>query len=166
MEAGRFSLTDGVVVLEPFRADDEDAHLAGEDEEQARRFGWWPKRSGPEQFRAMLAADEEQWRLGGPRRRLAVRVGGELVGGCEAHVRAATFATLSYWTFPPYRRRGYASRAARLLAEWVLAELGADRVEVHVEDDNVGSRAVARAAGFSRTGRRTSGGPLVYERLG
>ena len=31
-------LTDGVVVLDRYRADDVDAHLAGEDEETARRI--------------------------------------------------------------------------------------------------------------------------------
>ena len=32
------TLTDGVVVLDAFSSDDVDAHVGGEDEEQARRF--------------------------------------------------------------------------------------------------------------------------------
>ena len=47
MEARRLTLTDGVVLLDRFTADDMDAHLAGEDEEQARRFGWWPSVPAP-----------------------------------------------------------------------------------------------------------------------
>ena len=37
-------MTDGVGVLNGFTLDDAEAHLAGEDEEQARRFGWYPAR--------------------------------------------------------------------------------------------------------------------------
>jgi RimJ/RimL family protein N-acetyltransferase len=87
-----------------------------------------------------------------------------LVGGCEVHVRASGLATVSYWTFPLFRRRGYASRATRLLCDWAFAELGLDRIELHAEEDNVGSRGVARRAGFSDTGRRNRDGLLVYER--
>src|SRR6266571_3692807 len=50
-------LTDGVVVLDGHTLDDLDAHLAGEDEEQARRLGWYPASSTPETVRtAMLAS--------------------------------------------------------------------------------------------------------------
>ena len=37
-------LTDGVVRLNGFSLRDAAAHLAGEDDEQARRFGWYPNR--------------------------------------------------------------------------------------------------------------------------
>jgi RimJ/RimL family protein N-acetyltransferase len=153
-----------VIVLDRLRTDDMEAHLAGEDEEQARRLGWWPKRSGPEQFRAMLAEDDLSWHKGGPRFRFAVRVDGELVGGCEVFVRVSGPASASYWTFPVFRGRGYATRATRLLVDWALTDLGVDTVEVHVEEDNLPSLGVARAAGFESTGRRDDRGLLVFER--
>ena len=93
-----------------------------------------------------------------------MRVDGVLVGGCEVHVRAPGLATVSYWTFPPFRRRGYASRATRLLCDWAFAELGLERIELHAEEDNLGSRGVARRAGFSDTARRDANGLFVYER--
>ena len=37
------SLTDGVIVLNGHTDDDVAAHLAGEDDETARWFGWWPQ---------------------------------------------------------------------------------------------------------------------------
>ena len=111
----------------------------------------------------MLADDEQAWQSGGERRRFATRVEGELVGGCEARVRGAGLATLSYWTFPAHRGRGYATRATRLLAAWAFAELGAERIEVHTEDDNVASLAVARSAGFADTGRVDSDGLRIFE---
>lgn len=38
-------LTDGVVILDAYVLADVEAHIAGEDEEHARRFGWHPERS-------------------------------------------------------------------------------------------------------------------------
>lgn len=139
------------------------AHLSGEDEEQARRFGWWPKRSGEEQFRAMLREDVEAWRTGGSRRKLAVRVDGELVGGCEIRVGEAGAAEISYWTFPVYRGRGYAARAIGLLCGWAFTSLGVQKIEAHVEPDNAASRAAAARAGFEETGRVDAEGKLVLE---
>jgi RimJ/RimL family protein N-acetyltransferase len=141
-----------------------EAHLAGEDEEQARRFGWWPKRSEPEQFREMLAEDERYWRGGGPRFRLATRVRGELVGGCELRLGESGLATVSYWTFPAHRRRGHAVRALRLLCDWALSAFELDRIEAHVEADNRASVTVAEKTGFELTGRRDDEGLLVLER--
>jgi RimJ/RimL family protein N-acetyltransferase len=153
-----------VVVLDRLRAEDRQAHLAGEDEEQARRFGWWPKRSGPEEFRAMLAADELSWGQGGPSFRFGTRVSGELVGGCEIHLREPRLATVSYWTFPAYRGRVYAQRAVRLACDWAFDALRLDCIEAHVEDDNLSSGAVAVGAGFEPTGRLDDDGLHVLER--
>jgi hypothetical protein len=44
-DAGTPRLTDGVVILDAHTMADVEAHLAGEDEEQALRFGWYPERS-------------------------------------------------------------------------------------------------------------------------
>ena len=38
-------LQDGVIGLDQYPDADVAAHLAGEDEETARRFGWWPESS-------------------------------------------------------------------------------------------------------------------------
>jgi RimJ/RimL family protein N-acetyltransferase len=153
-----------VVVLDRLRAEDRQAHLAGEDEEQARRFGWWPKKSGEAQFRAMLAADDLSWARGGPSFRFATRVNGELVGGCEIRLREPRLATVSYWTFPAHRGRRYAQRAVRLACDWAFHELRLDCIEAHIEDDNRSSHAVAVGAGFESTGRRDDEGLCVLER--
>ena len=141
-----------------------ETHLAGEDEEQARRFGWWPTKSGPEEFRVMLAADELSWGRGGPSFRFATRVSGELVGGCEIRLRESRLATVSYWTFPAHRGRGYAQRAVRLACDWAFDALRLDCVEAHIEDDNLSSGAVAGGAGFEPTGRLDDDGLRVLER--
>jgi hypothetical protein len=54
------TLTDGVVQLDEFGPGDVDAHLANEDEEMARRFGWWPNRSMAHHARAAF----DRWSVG------------------------------------------------------------------------------------------------------
>jgi RimJ/RimL family protein N-acetyltransferase len=59
---------------------------------------------------------------------------------------------LSYWTFPAFRGRGFATRAVRLVTAWAFAQLHVARVELLIEPDNDASLAVARRAGFTREG--------------
>lgn len=145
-------LTDGVVVLDAFTLDDVAAHVAGEDEEQARRFGWYPARSSAETVRAAILRWQEGWRVDGRTRAFAVRSDGELVGGCELRLRDDAAAEISYWVFPLHRRRGLASRAVRLACAYGFSDLGIARIELYVQPDNHASRGVARTAGFTEEG--------------
>jgi RimJ/RimL family protein N-acetyltransferase len=147
-------LDDGVVLLDAHTLADVAAHVAGEDDEQARRFGWYPKRSTPETATAAIEAWQAQWAAGGPRRAFAVRElpGHALAGGCELRLEGDGRAALSYWTFPAFRGRGFASRAVRLVTAWAFDRLEVARVELLVEPDNAASLAVARRAGFTREG--------------
>jgi hypothetical protein len=47
------------------------AHVAGEDEETARRFGWWPAYSTEETVRAAYANWARNWQEDGPVRAFA-----------------------------------------------------------------------------------------------
>lgn len=153
------TLTDGVIVLNSFTDDDIDAHLAGEDEEHARRFGWFPARS----TRETVATAVRRWRTSWDGDRsvvaFAARIDGDLAGGCEVRRRDDGACEMSYWVFPSHRRRGIATRAARLIAAWAFASPGIERLELHVEPDNTASRGVALGAGFREEG-------LVRERAG
>jgi len=51
------TLSDGVIIMNGYTDDDVADHVAGEDEETARRFGWWPRRSTEHDVRAHIAAD-------------------------------------------------------------------------------------------------------------
>jgi RimJ/RimL family protein N-acetyltransferase len=147
-------LGDGVVVLDAFTAEDEEAHLAGEDEEQARRFGWFPERSTVATVRAAFARWDEAWKAGGSTRAFAVREPGSetLVGGCEIRLRGEGIAEISYWTFPEHRGKGFARHAVRLLCAFAFSDLGVSRVEAKVEPDNGSSRRVVEGAGFIEAG--------------
>jgi RimJ/RimL family protein N-acetyltransferase len=148
------TLTDGVVVLDALTLADAEAHLAGEDEEHARRFGWFPRSSTVETARNAIGRWQQEWNDDGPTRTLAARdaTGKELIGGCELRLRGEELAQLSYWVFPAHRRRGFATRIVRLACEFAFNELGIQRVEALVEPDNEASRRVVRAVGFVEEG--------------
>ena len=147
-------LEDGVIALDAHTLADVVAHVAGEDDEQARRFGWYPRRSTEETAAAAIEAWQAQCAAGGPRRTFAIRElpGRALAGGCELRLEGDGRAALSYWTFPAFRGRGFATRAVRLVTGWAFAHLEVARVELLIEPDNHASLAVARRAGFIREG--------------
>ena len=148
------SLTDGTVVLDAFQPEDADSHLAGEDEEQARRFGWFPRRSTLAGVRETIARWRDQWLTQDPALTFALRLADsdQLVGGCELRLRDGSTASMSYWTFPVFRRRGLATRAVVLVTRYAFDTLGVTEIEVEIEPDNVASRGVARRAGFVDAG--------------
>jgi [ribosomal protein S5]-alanine N-acetyltransferase len=77
---------------------------------------------------------------------------GELLGSCGMHATDRGAASIGYLVGPGARRRGVATRAARLLAAYGLRDLGLPRVELCTDPDNVSSQGVAEAAGFRREG--------------
>lgn len=83
---------------------------------------------------------------------------GGLAGQCGVDEWTTTdVAQIGYWLAPHARGRGLATRALELVTNW-LFDLGAARVFLTVESENVGSAAVARRAGFAREGRVRSHG--------
>ena len=144
-------LTDGVVLLDRFTGLDVDELWAGEDNHYVRQS------SLPGPFTRRDVADriahwQRQWERGGPERSFAIREAGacRLVGGCVLDVRPGDglAAELTYWVFPPHRRRGYATRAVELASAYAFEDLGVERVELYIEPTNVASLRVAARAGF------------------
>jgi RimJ/RimL family protein N-acetyltransferase len=154
-------LTDGVVVVNALTQADTEAHWAGEDEEHARRFRWYPKRSSINGVRAFLDQTARHWREGGPRRTLAIRQArtGTLVGGCELRLQSDGSAHLSWWTFPTFRRRGYATRGVRLLIQYAADVMAVRRFVALIAPDNDASLGVARSAGLTEIGLEPGADP-------
>ncbi|HXK14080.1 MAG TPA: GNAT family protein [Gaiellaceae bacterium] len=148
------TLSDGVVTLGPFLTEDVDAHVAGEDEEHARRFGWWPDRSNNSTALAAFEQWRRDWEENGATRSFATRRAdtGVLVGGCQLRLREKRMAELSYWTFPSHRGRGFARCAAALVCRFAFQNLGVERIEAYVEPDNAASRRVVEGVGFREEG--------------
>jgi RimJ/RimL family protein N-acetyltransferase len=138
------------VMLTGHRPEDAAMHAAGEDEETARRFVWWPKRSSRESVLVAYQTWAAQWADRGPTRAFATRNAdtGDLVGGCELRIRPDGAGEVSYWTHADRRGQGYARRALSLLCDYA-ASIGVASLEAHVATDNYASRRVVEAVGFT-----------------
>lgn len=148
-------LTDGVVLLDRFTDTDVDSLWAGEDNGYVGRSslpGPFTRRDIANQIRHW----QKQWQLGGSGRSFAVRETGtrRLVGGCVLEIRTddGEIAELSYWVFPPYRRRGYATRSVKLVCRYAFDNLGIVRMDLYIEPTNDASLRVATKAGFLQEG--------------
>jgi len=148
------TLTDGVVVLRPWRDEDVEPAVAGHDAEMAQWFGWPPEAPSPERLRGAI----EDWRAAyaDGRRVVAfvVEADGEVVGSVDVRDLGKGVGSLSWTLYDGYRGNGYATRAVRLLVDYAINELGARRVEAHVDPDNQRSLRVATRAGLRREGVR------------
>lgn len=76
---------------------------------------------------------------------------------------ARAIAEVGYWIVPAVRGDRLAERAVRILAAWALDAGGMRRLELHIEPDNLASRAVAEGAGCLSEGtiERTADGRLA-----
>jgi ribosomal-protein-alanine N-acetyltransferase len=74
---------------------------------------------------------------------------------------------IGYWAAPAARGRGVATRALRLLSTWLLGNVGAQRVQIRADIENVASLRVAEKSGFSREGVLRSSGynPRAQRRI-
>ena len=61
---------------------------------------------------------------------------------------------IGYTVEPEFRRRGYATEAARALVRWAVEERGIRACIATTLPDNLPSQKVLEAAGFVQTGRR------------
>ena len=144
------------IVLSAHTDNEAAAHAAGEDEETARRFGWWPAHSTEETVLAAYADWARNWQDDGPVRAFAARdpESGALVGGCELRIGPAGSGEVSYWTLAGQRGQGHARNALALLVGYA-ASIGVTRLEAQIALDNHASRRVAQAAGFAQAGTFT-----------
>ncbi len=154
--SGPSELSDGEVVLRPMTLEDAPAHLAGEDEEQVRWLSGGV--STQESVRAWIRANLDSWETGGPRRNFGVRAvaRGDLVGMVEANLDVAGLApgvaNVAYALYPRARHRGLATRAVRLLCEYLPSAGVAHTAVIQVEHGNRASLALPPRAGFQPVG--------------
>jgi RimJ/RimL family protein N-acetyltransferase/ADP-ribose pyrophosphatase YjhB (NUDIX family) len=145
----QLTLTDGVILLRPFAEAHIDAHVAGEDDVARLWFGH-PGRSTREGMIEVV----ERWRRereAGTRLTFAIEHDGAVVGNAEVRPRGE-IASLSWMVYAGHRGQGYATRAARLLADYSIEHLGARRVQAEVDPRNADSLRVATRSGLRREG--------------
>ena len=77
------------------------------------------------------------------------REGRDIVGNCGLHRRIGpTGLEIGYWVSAVHTRSGYATAAAGALTRTALSLPGIERVEIHCDEANVASAAVARGLGY------------------
>ena len=77
---------------------------------------------------------------------------GKAAGSVDVRRVADGVGSLSWAVYAPFRGRGLAGRAVRLLVDFAFAELGLSRVEAHVDPLNRPSLRIALRAGLRREG--------------
>ena len=147
-------LTDGVIVLRAPEDDDAEAVCAAcQDPEILRWLPLLPQPYTIESAREYIAWARDQNEAGDRQLVIVDASGGELLGSIGISINARMKnGLIGYWVAAPARRRGVASRALRILAEWAVGEGGLGRLELFTDPDNVGSQRVAEKVGFRREG--------------
>ena len=154
-------LTDGTITLRPWHDNDIEAALAGHDETIAHWFGSETVILSPEVQRAAVERWRAGWAAGPGLANFVVDHDGEVVGSVEVRVldggdgrAGGSTGELSWTLYAGHRRRGYATRAVRLLIDFALDDhgLGLTRVQARVEPGNEASLRVATRSGLRREG--------------
>jgi RimJ/RimL family protein N-acetyltransferase len=150
------------VELRRWRADDIDALHRLITESRDHLLPWMPfaathDRKQGERF---LAFAEEQWTTG-QAFAYAITSDGHAVGSCGVHRRIGPGGVdLGYWLHPAWTGRGLATMAAAALVGAARELPGIDRVEIHHDEANPASGAVAARLGFTEVARvRAPEGP-------
>lgn len=61
-------------------------------------------------------------------------------------------ASIGYWVAKPYRNRGIATKAVKLIVDIGFNKLKLKRIYAKVDEDNIQSRGVLKDAGFEKEG--------------
>jgi RimJ/RimL family protein N-acetyltransferase len=141
------------LVLRPHRPADVDAvHRASQDAESQR---WITAITVPytrEEARRYVEEIAPRSRIDGLGLPAVVEADGEFVGTAGLQLRPGRLGPEIGYSIAPWARgRGYATEAARALADWSFGH-GAPRVHLYVDVRNAASLSVARKAGFTQEG--------------
>jgi RimJ/RimL family protein N-acetyltransferase len=157
-------LTDGVVTLRRLRSEDADDTYALRQLPDVVATSVPPRAPGRDEVAQRCARAPASW-LAGERAALTIRdaatdaFAGEI--GLYYHEPPTGQAMIGYSVVPAWRGRGYATRAARLVARWAFTHVGVARLVAGTAPENVGSQRVLESAGFRREGYQRSRLPGV-----
>jgi RimJ/RimL family protein N-acetyltransferase len=141
-------LTDGIVTLRPPEERDLPPIERGlKDVAVVRAFG-----AAVRSAEDLLRLNRERWRDATAATFAICDAADRCVGHVFVNLGTSGRGTVGYWLLPEARRRGFATRAVRLLARWALRELSLARLGLLVEPSNDRSQRVAERVGFRREG--------------
>jgi RimJ/RimL family protein N-acetyltransferase/nitrite reductase/ring-hydroxylating ferredoxin subunit len=148
-------LSDGVVSLRPFRADDAPAISAAcQDPEIQRWIPLIPVPYAESDARGFILMTLQGWHEGtGYEFAIVDAATDRWLGSIGFHLGAnPRLHAVGYLVAPGARRRGVASRALRLVTRWAFATIEIERLALWTLPGNVASQAVAEKCGFRYEG--------------
>ena len=151
-------LSDGIILVRPYRQEDADLLYEAVRESIAEVSPWLPwchenySIEDSREFvgtRGKSAADGEWYSFG-----VFERESGRFLGGVGLNFinRVHMMANLGYWVRTSSVGRGVATSATRLAARFGFEELGLQRIEIVAAVENIASQRVAEKAGAVREG--------------
>ncbi|WP_053226921.1 GNAT family N-acetyltransferase [Solirubrobacter soli] len=147
-------LTDGVITLRPPRADDAEALYRECQDPEIARWTGIPSPYERHHADAYLTRMVQEEAAGRTRAFLAVDAEDRVLASISVMEldKAPRYGEIGYWVAKDARGKGVASRAVTLLRDWCAGELGLERIELLIDEDNQASRRVAESTGFLETG--------------
>ncbi|MGD0019909.1 MAG: GNAT family N-acetyltransferase [Candidatus Limnocylindrales bacterium] len=144
-------LSDGIVALRPYRADDAPAvTVACQDPEIQRWIPIIPVPYTEADARRFILMTLQAWHDGtGYEFAIVDAATDRFVGSIGLHLGPnPRLHAIGYLVAPEARRRGVASRALRLVTRWGFEHIHIERLALWTLPGNVASQAVAETAGF------------------
>lgn len=153
----RDTLTDGVVTLRRYRLKHVPHLVAAARESVDTIFPWLPwchKGYTAKEARAWVLSQIKAWDERSNFEFCILTAAGDHVGGGGINSLNSDhpFGNLGYWVRTSQQRKGYATRAAILLAEFGLRDVGLQRVEIMAAAGNAASLRVIEKTGAHREG--------------
>jgi RimJ/RimL family protein N-acetyltransferase len=148
-------LSDGVVRLRPMADADLAAVVAACQDPEIHRWTRVPNPYREAEARGWLSDQARKRAAGEGVELLIVDEADERLLGSVGAVRVdfeEASCELGYWVAREARGRGVATRAVKLLANWIFETLPIDRVQICAEPANDASRRVAERAGLTFEG--------------
>jgi RimJ/RimL family protein N-acetyltransferase len=146
-------LSDGDLLLRPWRPEDVEAVFEECQDPEIQRWTTVPSpytRADAEEF---IGASPDRWAAGTPSFACVDTRTDALVGSIGVvEVGEDGDIEIGYWVAASARGHRVGTRATRLIASWLLNEIGAPRLTWHAVVGNVASRGVAESAGFTIEG--------------
>jgi ribosomal-protein-serine acetyltransferase len=153
----RDTLTDGVVTLHRYRMEDVSDLVCAAHESVGTVFPWLPwchEGYQAKEAESWIASQIMAWDEGASfefaiRTAAGDHVGG---GGINSLNKEQPLANLGYWIRTSQQGKGHATRAAKLLAQFGLRDLGLQRIEIYAAVGNAASLRVIEKTGARREG--------------
>jgi RimJ/RimL family protein N-acetyltransferase/8-oxo-dGTP pyrophosphatase MutT (NUDIX family) len=145
-------LDDGDLRLRPWTPDDVEITRLLHDAEIAHWFDVDTAPPSSEHHLSWVERTRAEWSDSRVKATFLVEWRGAPVGSVDVRRRSDGVGVLSWVTYAPYRGRGLAARAVRLLVDWAFTDLGLRRVEAEVNALNRASLRTALRAGLRREG--------------